>query len=164
MKRFLSLILLVSLAVSSLFCVGVSAASSESIPVEYTGTCDWLIEVKNPETPSSSTSSKTFVVSAVALEGTIVTLYSLNSETNLYEKIYVEEAPLESVVGASGLYAQQINLKEGLNNILVYASNGVNDETVRLEINFLGESFLDKIKSFTAEISTEIANTFNIGA
>lgn len=164
MNKILSSLLLISLIMSVLCCSSVSAASSESIPTDYTGSCDWLIEVKNPEIPSSTTSSKTFVVSAVALEGTIVTLYSLNSETNLYEKIYVDEAPLESVVGASGLYAQQITLKEGLNNILVYASNGVSDETVKLEINLLSESFLDKIKAFTVDITTEIANTFNIGA
>jgi len=164
MKRFLSLFILVSLILMSSFYSLTVSAASETVTFDYAGSCDWLIEVKNPETPSSTTSSKTFVISAVAVEGTIVTLYALNSETNLYEKIYVDEVALESAVGASGLYAQQIPLKEGMNNIMVYATNGVDDEAVRLEINLLNESFLDKIKSFTVEITTEIANTLNLGA
>jgi hypothetical protein len=83
----------------------------------------------------------------------------LNPETNLYEKMYnAEGVAIESVVGASGLYAQQITLKEGINNILVHATNGFDDEAIRLEINFLGESFLEKIKTFTVELTGGLAN------
>lgn len=136
-----------------------ASASSETVTFDYAGSCDWLVEVKNPETVPATTSTKTFVISAVAVEGASITLYNLNPETNLYEKMYnADGVAIESVVGASGLYAQQITLKEGINNILVHATNGFDDEAIRLEINFLGENFLEKIKTFTVELTSGLAN------
>lgn len=158
MKKFFSLFLIFSLICVMGLSTITASASSETVTFDYAGSCDWLVEVKNPETVSSTTSTETFVISAVAVEGAVITLYTLNPETNLYDKMYADGVALESVVGASGLYAQQITLKEGINNIMVYASNGFDDEAIRLEINFLGESFLEKIKSFTVDITNGLAN------
>ncbi|MBE7012986.1 MAG: hypothetical protein E7416_02795 [Ruminococcaceae bacterium] len=168
MKRLFALLISIFVIVTCVCSVNVFAAE-ETVAVDYVGNSESLIDVKNPEGPSHTTSVKTFVISAIAVEGATVTVYSLNTETNLYEKLYTEVVdennvttvvPLESVVGASGLYAQQINLKEGMNNILVYASKDGMDETVRFDINLLSESFLDKIKAFTVEIKTELGNIF----
>ncbi len=153
MKKFLTTFIALALVALTCLCPLAASASSETVTNDYAGTCNWLITIKNPEAVSSTTSAKTFVISAVAVEGAMITLYNLNTETNLYEKIYVDGAPLETVVGASGLYAQQITLREGMNNLMVYATNGFDDQAIRLDINLLSEGFLDKIKSFTIDFA-----------
>lgn len=153
MNKLFKTITALSLAVLTCASPLLGMASSETVTADYAGSCDWLITVKNPEVNPSDTSTKTFVISAVALEGTIITLYNFNPETELYDKLYVDGEPLETVVGASGLYAQQITLQEGMNNLMVYATNGVDDQSVRLDINLLSEGFIDKIKSFTIDFA-----------
>ena len=62
--------------------------------------------------------------------------------------MYSDDKALEATVGASGLYAQNIELKAGLNNILVVASaNGETIETVKLEITLLKSSVSENVKS-----------------
>lgn len=153
MKKLFKTLIALSLVLMTCAMPLLASASSETITYDYMGSCGWLITIKNPETESSTTSSKTFVLSAVAYEGTIITVYNLNPETNLYEKVYVDGQPLKTVVGASGLYAQQITLKEGANNLMVYATNGVDDQAVRLEISLLSNGFIDKIKAFTIDFA-----------
>lgn len=189
MKRLLALFITICVMLSVCSIVAsaegeavvsaIEVASAETVVIpegavakDYVGNSDALIDVKNPEGPSYTTSARTFVISAIAVEGATVTVLSLNSETGYYEKLYTEvteivdgapvikTVPMESVVGASGLYAQQITLKDGINSILVYAAKDGLDETARFDINFLGESFLDKIKAFTVDIATEIGNIF----
>lgn len=145
MKRFIKTLIALSLAVALGICPLTGFAAGETITHDYASSCDWLATVVNPETLTSTTSSRTFVISAMAVQGAIITVYSLNPETNLYEKMYVDGAPLETTVGASGLYAQQITLKDGVNNLMVYATNGVDDQAIRLEITLLEETFLDKL-------------------
>lgn len=126
----------------------VSMASVENLPVDYEGSVNYLIDIRNPESIISSTTNKTCVISAISLPGTTVTLYALNSETNTYDKMYSDGKALEATVGASGLYAQNIELKAGLNNILVVASaNGETIETVKLEITLLKSSVSENVKS-----------------
>lgn len=124
-------------------------ASPETLPASYGGNCNWLVDVKNPEGPATSTSSKTCVISAVGVQGTTVTLYTYNQAASQFEKIYVDGVALEANIGASGLYAQPVTLQEGMNKFLVLGTNGANEEVILLDVKLLGEGFLDKIKSFT---------------
>ena len=136
------------LAVMLLILPVVSQAASENVPKEYEGNANYLIDIRNPESIISSTTGKVCVISAIALPDTTVTLYSLNNDTNTYEKMYANGKALEATVGASGLYAQSIELKPGLNNIMVMASaNGEVIETVKLEITLLKSSVSDNVKS-----------------
>ena len=126
----------------------IAMASSDNLPADYSGSVNYLIDIRNPESIISSTTNKACVISAIALPGTTVTLYSLNRETNTYDKIYADGKALEATVGASGLYAQNIELKSGLNSIMVVASaNGETIETVKLEITLLKSSVSDNVKS-----------------
>ena len=59
---------------------------------------------------------------------------------------------MTSTVGASGLYAQSVNLNTGKNNIMVVASNAGGIEVIKLEIT-LNLGFVDKLKAFGASIS-----------
>ena len=143
-KRIITSLLIIVMCLVPL----TSFASEETLPADYTGNGAELIEIKNPETTASITANKACVISAVAASGTTVTLYLYNAETGTYVKMYAEETPLESVVGAAGLYAQNIELDYGTNNILVVATSGTSAETVKLEITLVKNNLIDTIRNF----------------
>lgn len=148
MKFTLKKFTVLMLAVSLLILPTVSMAASENLPKDYVGNANYLIDIRNPESVISSTTGKVCVISAIAVPNTTVTLYSFNNSTNTYEKMYADGKALEATVGASGLYAQSIELKNGLNSIMVVAStNGAVTETVKLEITLLKSNVSDNVKS-----------------
>ena len=124
-----------------------SASSAVSLPASYSGTVDYLIDIRNPETIVSTTTNRNCVISAVAVKGTKVTLYAYNPATGSYEILKNARGDrLESYVGSSGLYVQQITLKDGLNSIMVVAnSSTVTYEVVKLEISLLNQGYMNKV-------------------
>ncbi len=110
-------------------------ASQEVLPSGYAGNTDSLIEVKNPDSAVSTTNNKTCVISAVAVPGTTVTIYSYDVAQAQYVKLYSEGKALETEIGAAGLFAQNVELKNGTNTLLVVAASGNLVETVKLDIN-----------------------------
>jgi len=140
---------LTAILLCALMCVMplTSFASSETLLGNYTGNTEILIDIKNPEQALTSTSSKVCVISAVASPDTTVTLYSFNEESGLYHKMYSEGVSLEKVVGAAGLYAQSIELKTGVNNILVVAQSGNLVETNRIQIKLIKNSLSNAIRN-----------------
>lgn len=130
-----------------------STSAEGALPTSYSGNATGIISVKNPSTLVSATTTKSYVISAVAQSDTTVTLYSYNSATDKYEKMVSESGEImQSTVGASGLYAQSVNLNSGKNNIMVVASNTNGIEVIKMEIT-LNLGFVDKIKSFGVGIS-----------
>jgi len=143
LKKLITIVLAICI-----FVLPISAfASAETLAKTFTGNADYLIDVKNPEAAVSSTASKTCVISAVAVPGTTVTLYSLDAESGKYIKLYIDGKALETVVGASGLYAQSIELSSGTNNIMVVASNANATEDVKLEITLVKNNVADIIRN-----------------
>lgn len=143
-KKIISLVLALVLSALPL----VSMAASETLPKDYSGTANYLVDIKNPKSVISSTTSKNCVISASAVCGTMITLYRLNTANNTYEKMYADGKALESTVGQSNMYAQSIELKNGLNSIMVVASaNGETFETVKLEITLLKSNVSSNVKS-----------------
>ena len=129
-----------------IFVLPVSAfASAETLPAGYAGNSNSLITVRNPAAATSSTTNKFCVISAVAVPGTTVTLYSYDSARGQYVKMYSDGKALEAVVGAAGLYAQSVSLKNGSNTILVVAANGNSVETVKLDITVVKSEASDNI-------------------
>lgn len=143
-KKLISTVLIIMICLVPLSAF----ASEETLPADYAGTGAELIEIKNPETIESTTANKACVISAVAASGTTVTLYTLNAETNTYVKMYSGETALESVVGAAGLYAQNIELNPGTNNILVVATSGASVEVVKLQVTLVKSNLIDTIRNF----------------
>lgn len=137
-----------------LFVLPLSAfASAESLSKTYTGNTEDLIDIKNPEASATSTTNKACVVSAVAVPGTTVTLYKLDTESDKYIKLYSEDGKaLEAVVGASGLYAQSLELKTGANNIMAVATNGSSTEVIKLEITLVKNNVADIIRNIWQSI------------
>ena len=160
-KRVISIILtafvmlapIVSLANTGDNTIIYSTSSEGSLPATYSGSVSGLITIKNPETLVSSTTTRSYVVSAVAMPNTIVTLYAYNAQTDKYEKMFSESGEaMTTTVGASGLYAQSVNLNTGKNNIMVVASGTSGVEVIKMEIT-LNLGFVDKLKSFGVSIS-----------
>jgi hypothetical protein len=148
MKKLVSILLCViimALPVVSL------AATPELIGSTYTGNSNDLFDILNPDSFSTTTTISTCIVTAAAHPDSNVAIYIFDEATQLYRKIttYFGGVRLEeTVVGASGLYAQQVLLKEGLNKILVYAQHGSKIQTSPLEITLANEKFTGNIKSF----------------
>lgn len=145
---------IISIMLIAIICIVPMAAfaSPETLGADYAGNTTELIDIKNPEAAVTSTASKACVISAVAASGTTVTLYKLDVATNTYVKMYSEDSALESVVGAAGLYAQNIELTYGTNNILVVAESGASVETVKLEITLIKNNLIDTIRNFWQSI------------
>lgn len=147
MSKFITALVLIVAMSSIPFVSGL--ASANSLPAYYSGTVDYLIDIRNPETIVSTTTNRNCVISAVAVKGTKVTLYAYNSATGTYDVLrnaYGEK--LETYVGSSGLYVQQITLKDGLNSIMVVAnSSTVTYEVVKLEISLLNKGYMDNVNA-----------------
>ncbi len=147
LSKFITALVLI-VAMSSIPFVS-ALASANSLPAYYSGTVDYLIDIRNPETIVSTTTNRNCVISAVAVKGTKVTLYAYNSATGTYDVLrnaYGEK--LETYVGSSGLYVQQITLKDGLNSIMVVAnSSTVTYEVVKLEISLLNKGYMDNVNA-----------------
>lgn len=158
-KLITSIVLIVVMTVIS----GVYAfASYDSLPTYYSGTVDYLIDIRNPETIVSTTTNRNCVISAVAVRGTKVTLYAYNSASGKYEVLrnaYGEK--LETYVGSSGLYVQQITLKDGLNSIMVVAnSSSVTYEVVKLEISLLNRGYMNNVNAKFKANGIGVTNIF----
>ena len=147
LSKFITALVLIVALSSIPFVSGL--ASANSLPAYYSGTVDYLIDIRNPETIVSTTTNRNCVISAVAVKGTKVTLYAYNSATGTYDVLrnaYGET--LETYVGSSGLYVQQITLKDGLNSIMVVAnSSTVTYEVVKLEISLLNKGYMDNVNA-----------------
>ena len=138
-------------------------ASSNSLPASYSGTVDYLIDIRNPETIVSTTTNRNCVISAVAVKGTKITLYAYNPSTGSYEVLKnAHGQKLETYVGSSGLYVQQITLKDGLNSIMVVAhSSSVTYEVVKLEISLLNKGYMDNVNNKFKSDGIGVIDVFN---
>ncbi len=158
-KFFTALVLIIVMSMASAVC---TFAAGNSLPAHYSGTVDYLIDIRNPETIVSTTTNRNCVISAVAVRGTKVTLYAYNSATGTYEVLrnsYGEK--LETYVGNSGLYVQQITLKDGLNSIMVVAnSSSVAYEVVKLEISLLNSGYMNNVNAKFKANGIGVTNIF----
>ncbi len=132
------------------------AAAPEFLGSGYKGNATNLVDILNPDSFSTTTSNSICVVSAAANQGTNVAIYMYDAATGMYRKINTFFNGVkfeEAAVGASGLYARQVLLREGLNKILVYAKKGDAIQTVRLEVTLLSEAYVGNLRTF---ISTRL--------
>lgn len=146
MKRIIS-VLIIAL---SLFMVvpSVSFASfGGSISLYETGNSDTLIYIKRPESHSASTSDRTYTISAVGAQGTKVRIYRYNPSNGLCYLI-----KNEAQIGASGLYSTVVDLTSDSNIFMVTAENASSDQVVRIDINKIKKSTVDRLKNVTVTI------------
>ncbi len=149
MKSF-SIVLLLVLVLSFSFQV---FASPDTLPGNVTSTATGLVTLKSPEYATSSTTNKKLPISVTAPEGSTVTVYKYNYSTGLYHKVWIEEAPLEATVGATTLFAAQVDLTKGQNKFLVRGAwDDASYSVVKFEVNVLNEGFMDRIKGVISAI------------
>ncbi len=122
-------------------------ASPDLLPGDITSTAPGIVVLKAPEQLMSSTTNRKLPISATAPQGTLVTVYRYNYSTGFYQKIYNDDMPLEAVVGATTLFAGQVDLTSGMNKFLIRGATDENTYSViTFEVNALNEGFMDRIK------------------
>ncbi len=154
MKKYISRICVVLLTLVMLMSMAVSAyAAPDVLPAEVESTVEGLLTLKAPEQLITSTDNKKLPISATVPEGAQVTVYRFDASTGCYHKIVVDDVPMETTVGATMLYAGQVDLTTGNNKFLI--RGGWDDSVytvVKFEVNLLHIGFMDRIKGVISSI------------
>lgn len=151
LNRFISILLIT--VIVSLFGSFSAFAAPESLSNDIVSNVESLFTLKTPDTENLSTTNKVLPVSCVAPEGAVITLYKYSAITDSYNKLYAGETPFETTVGATMLYATQLELTMGSNKFMVYCTMGdENYQVQKFEVKLLNESFMEKIKSIAGII------------
>ena len=150
MKRFKKIVCafsVVCLMVLMLFST-VAFAAPETLPADTYSTQAGLVSLKAPQFVVSTTTNERLAIAATAPEGTTVTVYRYDAASGLYNKAYLNEAPVEAVVGSTMLFAGQVDLAFGVNKFLIRGEAIDGTATVvRFDVTLLNKGFMDRIKS-----------------
>lgn len=143
MKKIISVLLVAF----SLICAVPSvsyAAFGGSLSPYASGNSTTLIYIKRPESHSASTSDRTYTISAVGAKGTKVRVYRYDPSAGACYLI-----KNEAQIGASGLYSTVVDLTSDSNVFMVTAENGASNQIVRIDINKVKKSTVNKLKNVT---------------
>lgn len=146
MKRFISL-LAIALSLAVFLPSASYAAFGNSLSLYAQGNSNSLIYIKRPESHSASTSDLTYTISAVGSNGTKMRVYRYNPAAG---SCYIIKN--ETQIGASGLYSTVVDLTSDSNVFLVTAENGASNQIVRIDINKIKKSTVNRLKSVTVTI------------
>ncbi len=146
LKKLISALLAASALTFALPCVGY-AAFGNTISLSERGNATNIIYIKRPESHSASTSDRTYTISAVGEQGTRIKVYKYNPSTG---NCYIIKN--ETCMGASGLYSVVVDLPDDSNIFLVTAENSRGSQAVRIDINKIKKSTVDKLKNVTVTI------------
>ena len=145
-KKFITAVILATMLASVIPCVGY-ASFGDTISLTEKGTSADIIYIKRPESLSASTSDKTYTISAVGEQGTKIKVYKYNSKTDNCTIIKKETS-----IGASGLYSVVVDLPDDSNIFIVTAENSKGSQAVRIDIDKINKSTIDRLKSVTVTI------------
>ncbi len=123
------------------------ASYGATIPANVAGSRSDIITIKRPESLSASTSDKTYTISATGASGTTVTVYKYSPSENIGKLVTGSRQ-----IGASGLYSTVVDLTDDSNTFIVYAENSSGSQVVRIGINKIKKSTVDRLKSVTVTI------------
>ncbi len=145
-KKFITALILCATFVSVIPSVGF-ADFGNTISLTEKGTSTDIIYIKRPESLSASTSDRTYTISAVGEKGTKIKVYKYNPETDNCAII-----KNETYIGASGLYSVVVDLPDNSNIFMVTAENSKGSQAVRIDIDKIKKSTIDRLKSVTVTI------------
>lgn len=145
-KKLITSVIIALTLVSVVPCVSY-ADFGNTISLTQTGTSSDIIYIKRPESLSASTSDKTYTISAVGEQGTKIKVYKYNPSTDNCTII-----KNETLIGASGLYSVVVDLPDNSNIFMVTAENAKGSQAVRIDIDKIKKSTIDKLKSVTVTI------------
>ena len=146
MKKIISIFIIALSLVMVLPTVGF-ADFGNTISLYESGNTDTLIYIKRPESHSATTSDRTYTISAVGSQGTKVKIYRYNPVSGVCNII-----KNEAQIGASGLYSTVVDLTSDSNVFLVTAEKGGSNQVVRIDINKVKKSTIDRLKNITFTI------------
>lgn len=146
-KKIMGIALVFILIFSCLLPTVSFAAYGNTMPLGAYGSRSDLIYIKRPESHSASTSDKTYTISATGGAGTKIKIYKYNSYSGVCTLVKGE-----TTIGASGLYSTVVNLTGDANVFMVYAYNDWGDQVVRVDINKIKKSTVDRLKGITVTI------------
>lgn len=149
LKRMLKTVCCTLLVLSVLLPSVCFADYGLTIPVNAVGTRSDIITVKRPESLSASTSDKTYTISATGAQGTRIKVYKYIPSENVAKLVVSERA-----IGASGLYSSVLDLTSDSNTFIVYAENQSGSQVVRIGINKIKKSTIDRLKNLTVTIKS----------
>lgn len=146
LKKLVSALVLAAMFSMTVPCIG-HAAFGNTISVNEKGSSTNIIYIKRPESLQASTSDKTYTISAVGSQGTKIKVYKYNPSTDSCTII-----KNETQIGASGLYSVVVDLPNDSNTFVVTAENSSGTQAVRIDIDKIRKSTIDKLKNVTVTI------------
>ncbi|MBE7027951.1 MAG: hypothetical protein E7407_02810 [Ruminococcaceae bacterium] len=146
-RKFICAVFVVCLMVSVLFSVTAFAAP-ETLPGDTYSTKPGLVFLRAPQYVVSTTTNERLAIAATAPQGTTVTVYRYDAASGLYNKAYLNDAPVEAVVGSTMLFAGQVDLVSGANKFIIRGEAVDGSATVvHFDVSLLSKDFMERIKS-----------------
>ena len=140
-KKIIALICLVTMLSS----VAVFAAP-DVLEATATGNSNNIIVITNPPTDKSATFDMSYIISGYGRPGAEVTMY-------LYDGVVYRKSAYTWTIGASGLFFKKITLAKGKNALICYAEAGTSNQTVPLEITYLGSNFMSTLNNTVINVT-----------
>ena len=105
-----------------------------------------IIVITNPPTDKSATFDMSYIISGYGRPGADVTMYFFDG--TVYRK-----SAYTWKIGASGLFFKKITLAKGKNALICYAESGTSNQTVPLEITYLGSTFMNTLNNTVINVT-----------
>ncbi|MBC7764852.1 MAG: hypothetical protein H7Y41_00080 [Hyphomonadaceae bacterium] len=132
-------------------------ASPDTLGLDEKGTVDSLIVCNNGTGEGETTFETNFVLSGSGKQNVVATMYIFDNETQLYKKVYITKdgklVEAEWVIGASGLFMQEVTLTEGNNKFAIRAAKEGDTQVVHLEIVRMNQDFFAIIKGIKVDLN-----------
>ena len=138
---------ILSALITAVLVISFSAyAAPATIAPGQTGGNGNFIVIQNPPTDKAATFDKSYIISGYGKQGVNVYIYKLENGT------YVK-TDYSWTIGASGLFFKKITLAKGKNALICYAEAGNANQTVPLEITYLGSSFMSTLNNAVINVT-----------
>lgn len=137
------------IALVCVLMVVASVAVSAAPDVLYstsTGNSNNIIVITNPPTDKSATFDMSYIISGYGRPGASVVMY-------IYDGSVYRKSDYTWTIGASGLFFKKITLAKGKNALICYAEAGSSNQTVPLEITYLGSSFMSTLNNAVINVT-----------
>lgn len=140
-KKIIVAVCVIVMAVSA-----VAYASPDVLYSTSTGNSNNIIVITNPPTDKSATFDMSYIISGYGRQGATVTIY-------IYDNGVYKKSSYSWTIGASGLFFKKITLAKGKNALICYAESGSSNQTVPLEITYLGSNFIGTLNNAKIDVT-----------
>lgn len=141
LKKFIAVLCVVVMMAST-----VAFAAPDVLYSTSAGNSNNIIVITNPPTDKSATFDMSYIISGYGKKGATVTIYTYDG--GVYKK-----SAYSWTIGASGLFFKKITLSRGKNAIICYAEAGSANQTVPLEITYLGSNFIGTLNNAKIDVT-----------